>query len=279
MTHDAVSESEPAEDRGPAATDLTHMRDAHGTLMALYAALANHASQLGVFPVRRRFLVTGVLVRPFVQSHISKRLRQLSARYRWTEQEVSGANVDAGDRTWLAARPDELDELRETLSSWSGFGALAKWLWPPLGAALVLYLGGEDLWDALFSADLSKLGAIGVAVLFPAVYILLFCNASFEHKRALFLGGPKNPVKDEQQAPPESNVYAAEDRLWAALNMAKDRERPVDSMATTGGLLIFVALELGVALTGGGLLFAGFAAFFVVMAAISCRSERRRLYR
>jgi hypothetical protein len=61
--------------------------------------------------------------------------------------------------------------------------------------------------------------------------------------------------------------------------MAKDRERPVDSMATTGGLLIFVALELGVALTGGGLLFAGFAAFFVVMAAISWRSERRRLYR
>jgi hypothetical protein len=50
-------------------------------------------------------------------------------------------------------------------------------------------------------------------------------------------------------------------------------------MATTGGLLIFVALELGVALTGGGLLFAGFAAFFVVMAAISWRSERRRLYR
>jgi hypothetical protein len=278
MPHDTISEPQP-EQGGVEASDLKEMRAADSALMALYAGLANYASQLRAFPVRRRFLITGVLVRPFVQSHISKRLRQLSARYRWAEQELSATALADADRKWLAARPEELDDLRATLSSWSGFGSLAKWGWPPLAAALIAYLGGESVWDGVFSADLSKLGLIGLTALFPSAYLLLFCNASFEHKRAVFLGGPRDPVKDEKQAPAATNTYAAENRLWAALDMTKDRERPIDTMATTVGLLLFVILELAVALTGGGLVFYGFAIFFVAMAAISWFAERKRTYR
>jgi hypothetical protein len=285
----------------PPSFSLRDIEAAHINLMRLYKVSARHAEGLGVFVGRtdvevdpqaaalRRLsqragrallmlLTPRLLVRPFIGSHISKRLKQLRKQYQWIQQELMN---DDPSREWFAARQQELQELSDELPSWSRLVAAAKLLGPPAIAAVALYLGGEDLWPAVFGASLSDLATLAMLALFVAIYASPPFSTSFAYKRAVFLGGPEHPTTDEARATSVGNVYVAEDAMWKSVGARKKPEPKLDRVFPT---YIFFAWAVAEAIGAAtfpevrGPLIA-FAVMFLVFGIIAVWSDRHRQYR
>jgi hypothetical protein len=267
--------------------------------MQLYQRALKHADGLGFFVKRididipsepRRKRVRGrmhraiataftprFLVRSVVNGHIANRLKQLRSHYQWNQQALES---DDPERTWFADRQQELDELAQELPSWRRVLAALRLLAGPATAALLIYLGGDDIWKALFSADLFQLGTLALVGIFLIIYPTIPFALSFSYKRATFLGGPEHPTTDESCGDTPDNIYLAENRLWSTLRAAKSPEPQLDRWYTYA-FFLFALLE-GIAAVMSddrrGLFIFG-AIFFLVLGISALLSDRKRRYR
>lgn len=225
----------------PENLSLPDVEAAHVQLMKLYQAALRHADGLHRFVkridvevpsdailsgrLRRRAHRAAVrpatlrfLVRSFVNGHIANRLKELRNQYEWSLQALPREDPA---RACFAERQQELDGLSGDLPSRSRVLAAVGLLAGPVTAALLIFLGGDDLWYA----TLSQLGAL-------AFTAFVMIAVSFAYKRALFLGGPDHPTTKETRAGSAENIYAAEDSLWSGLGARKKPEPKLDRWPT-----------------------------------------------
>ena len=232
---------------------LAPARDAHQELMRLYSLVVLHMRNTGPLGSRVKSLrpdftpILGVavvvyltprfLARPLTESHVAKRVSELSDSYLWMLQ-CPGVSNEAAE--WLRARQTELTELHGTLSStWTRTKSVIKLLPGPAIALVVFYLGGQDLVDSLFHADKAKLTDVLGVLTITTVYTVPLLAGAFNYKRALFLRGPGRVADDIDGADPRWDVYSAEDRLWAVLGLRKSLEPPIDFLVLGWYVLAF----------------------------------------
>jgi hypothetical protein len=233
--------------RPPENPSLRDLDAAHVQLMKLYGAALRHAEALRFFVKRidveipsgapvsehlgrrtqraaMRPLTLRFLVRPFVSDHIANRMRQLRNQYQWNQQTLPR---EEPARVWFAERQQELEALSK-VPSWNLLLPATRLLAGPATAALLIYLGGNNLWQALFGANLSQLGTLAFIAVVMIIYPSIPFSASFAYKRALFLGGPDHPTTNEALADSPENIYATEDSLWSLLAARKTTEPSYD---------------------------------------------------
>jgi hypothetical protein len=154
----------------------------------------------------------------------------------------SGGDDLTARREWFQDQELALNALRETLTPWTGFKRI-RWLWAPVSTIVILYLGGQHLWDSIFNADLPKLGVLAFLTIFPLVYLSFPVRQAFIYKRSVFTGDLSGE-RQEKDGVNESSIYRAEVQLWNALELARKPEPRIDDLLLAGPLFIFCVFEV-----------------------------------
>jgi hypothetical protein len=165
-----------------------------------------------------------------VESHIHKKLTQLSVIYTQTAFLVQGSLVENSEYlVWLKQAKQECDEFRQTLSSG---GNLIDILNKVGGSAIVLFLAvmgvnnNVELIRLLLSGNLSaeQIAQIILGLLFIGLivfYFYLFSDSAFSAKRLIFTGTGSDISE-------KHNIYVFENEVFKILGRGKPKEFPID---------------------------------------------------
>jgi hypothetical protein len=268
------------------AVDLELLEAAHRHLLQRYATIQSHSMSLpffvafpwgfGVDPLFQevkfrqtftwrsygRVFAVRPLVRPFIESHINRRLGELDRIYLYISEFTEG---DGALSAWIdEVRPD-LAEHRARLHAWTSWTSLLRLIAvPALGAAIGLVgaISGDTLL-IVYSWFLTLV-----------VYLPLFGGYSFAYKRSLFLG---EPLLLEEGI--DKNTYRAEEGLWDVLGRRRTLEPSIDLLYFATPFLTFgiAAIVRNVVLSNVAFVVFGVAitlAAIAVLAAVRFREWR-----
>lgn len=239
---------------GIALPSLQALESAHLRLMGSYLTTANDATRLPVLLVTRRWceinrptlgkppwLVLGFATKLFVESHLKRKLKELTDAYVQLESALSIVG-DREYRDWLRQVRDSMAAFRGSLSSVHRLRLTLGALWP----ALTGILGGVGLQVSFpGSIDPVVLLLIALVVLIDlGPYLYLFLRSSFLVKRELLLPGARLLERQprETQRKLGGQVYEVEDKLFQLLGRAKKKEVPVDAAGLFAVLIVPGAL-------------------------------------
>jgi hypothetical protein len=185
-----------------------------------------------------RFLVIG-----YVDSHIKRKLNELSAAYVQLRQASKPESDQVGFNQWLKETEEECKALSGSLPSWQRVRSILNVFFPVVIGLAVADAAKDDLYQVVVDLDRESLETVGLALVFPVVYFASFMHAAFSKKRSLWLI-EEEPRKVGQRLflrskTYKTNVYAVEDQLFEALDRGKRKEFPTDSLAYFIGSGIF----------------------------------------
>jgi hypothetical protein len=201
------------------------------------------AARLVPSPPGPPWLSIGSAGRLFAESHVKKRLHQLSVAYLQLDAALSVV-ADAAYREWLKTARETTDAFADTFSSFRGLRIWLGATWPTVTAALALV--GVKLSFPRSISDVS-VAVIGLLILIELVpYLYLFLRSSFLVKRDLLLPGARwlerLPAEDQRKA--GGHVYQAERELFTLLKRPRRSEAPVDAIGLFIVLLVPAALAV-----------------------------------
>jgi hypothetical protein len=190
--------------------------------------------------VARIFTAPGVVTR-FSHSHIRRKMKEVTQAYIELEQTLPDDPAAAEYADWLNATREQLERLRDSLSSWRlpGLITLGSFAVTVGGAAAKVKLHGS-----FFATNRPLLGVIFGYVAFIILWMLGFLYQSFRYKRDLFLGRRRTHASTAIEG--DHNVYRLETALFALLHRGRRRERAVDYVVlnlTGYGVLIMLWLS------------------------------------
>ncbi len=281
--------------------NIRQLKKAHYVLIAQYIDILNQVSKLPFFvplnitapsakndrsnsnivmiktmssPFSLRYLV-----RLFAESHIKRKLNELSVAYSY----FAGQNPkDKSLLSWLKKTSEECDKLAATLTSWQSIRGAVSALWPFGIGIATASLGLENSYDVVKMIDFDAFDWLTLgAMVFPLIYVAIFMSTSFQKKRELFLPGfnqEEKPMNDNAKI--EDTVYYYEDQVFDLLGRGKVHEIPADVIGQAVGFLGFAVLELTQVIVNTSvsvkILFGVATGMFLLFAIISVRQGFRR---
>lgn len=191
-----------------------------------------------------RLLILKPLVIFFVETHIAKKLSELSIAYTQITFLVQNSLVENSDYLlWLVKAKQECDEFKQTLSSGKIFFEYIKYLGTFILGLLLAIVGANTLGELtikLLSNSIPKttlmLFAPFIANLIVVIpYVYLFLESTFAAKRVIFMG-IGTEISDKH------NVYVFENEVFKLLGRSKAKEFPIDYFLQSVFNVSFIAL-------------------------------------
>ncbi len=173
------------------------------------------------------------LVGLFVESHIKRRLEELSAAYIQMAHTLAASKKQNPRYTkWLDESSDELLKLAGTLASWQSFKGVIAIIWP-LGVGLILArMNLKDVYELIWQLQPLPLETVLKVMALPIAYVFIFIYSAHNFKRFLFMPGSGFLIKMFYSNTNDFvNVYKVEDKLFGLVERRKHREFSVDLIA------------------------------------------------
>lgn len=186
------------------------------------------------------------LVRLFVESHIRRKLNELSVAYSYLAQKHLG---NKSYTAWLRETSEDCKKLADTLTSLQSVRGIVSIWWPVLISIVTASLGLDTIYDLINRVQIERSGLIlfGLLLVFPLIYLGIFVGSAFGSKRELFTPGfdsSDKPLDATRQAKISDVIYVCEDQVFQLTGRSKVREFPLDAMSYVAASFVFASVPI-----------------------------------